>query len=79
MVLARYLEYVNSSTVPAEDIVVLFGKPVRLANLLLRPYAESPVPSHAEMIRCLVEAYPSIDDVESKVIDESLSWCDSKD
>ena len=74
MVLGRHLEYVNSSTVPAGDITVLFGKPVRLANLLLRPCAESPVPSHAEMIRYLVEAYPSIDDVESRSSNESLSW-----
>ena len=64
MVLGRYLEYINSSTVSAEDIAELFGKPVRLANLLLRPYVGSPVPCHAEMIRCLVEAYPSINDVE---------------
>jgi len=79
MVLGRYLEYVNSSTVPAEDTTVLFGKPVKLANLLLRPYGESPVPSHAEMIRCLVEAYPFIDDVESRSSNESLRWCNSKD
>ena len=64
MVLRRYLEHVNSSATPDEEITGLFGRPVRLANLLLRPYAESPVPCHAEIIRCLVEAYPFINDVE---------------
>jgi len=79
MVLGRYLEYANSSTLPAEDITVLFGKPLRLANLLLRSYTESPVPSHAEMMRCLVEVYPSINDVEGGSSNESLGWRDSMD
>ena len=79
MVLERYLEYINSSTLPAEDIMVLVGKPARLANLLLRSYAWSPVPTHAEMMRCLVEMYPSIDDVEGKSSNESLGWYDSTD
>ena len=64
MVLKRYLEHVNSSTTPAEDITGLFIKPVRLANLLLKPYAGPPIPCHPEMMRCLVEVYPFIGDVE---------------
>ena len=67
MLLRRYLERINSSTMPAEDITELFRKPVMLANSLLRPCTESPVPCHAEMIRCLVEAYPFLDDVEGKI------------
>jgi hypothetical protein len=51
---------------PAEEITALFGKPLRLVNLLLRPCAESPILCHAEILRCLVEAYPSIDDVEGR-------------
>lgn len=80
MVMRRYLEYVNSSTVPAEDITGLFGNAMRLANLLLQPYAESPVPYHAEVIRCLVEAYPFIYDVEGRsCFINHLGWCDSTD
>jgi hypothetical protein len=66
MVLRRYVEQVNSSTMLPEEAVTLFGKPVRLANLLLRPCTESPAPCHTEIIRCLVEAYPCINDVEGK-------------
>jgi len=66
MVLRRYIEHVNSSTMPPEEVTTLFGKPVRLASLLLRPCTESPVPCHMEIIRCLVEAYPCINDVEGK-------------
>lgn len=64
MVLRRYIEHVNSSTIPAEDVTALFAKPIRLANLLLRPCTESPVQGHEEIIRCLVETYPFINDVE---------------
>jgi len=64
MVLRRYVEYVNTSMTPAEEITALFGKAVRLANSLLRPCTESPVPCHAEMTRYLVEVYPFLDDVE---------------
>ena len=64
MVLKRYVEHVKFSTVPVKEITELFRSPVRLANLLLRPVSESPVPCHMEMRRCLVEAYPFIDDVE---------------
>lgn len=66
MVLRRYVEHVNSSTMPAEEITALFRRPVRLANLLLRPCSESPVPCHMEIGRSLVEAYPVIDDVEGR-------------
>lgn len=67
MVLRRYVERVNSSTMPPEEIAALFGKPVRLANFLLRPCTESPGPCHAEILRCLVEVYPCINDVEGRV------------
>jgi len=66
MVFRRYIEHVNSSAMPPEEVTMLFGKPVRLANLLLRPCAESPAPCHTEIVRCLVEAYPCINDVEGK-------------
>lgn len=68
MVLRRYVEHINSSTMPPEEVAALFGKPVRLLNLLLRPCTESPVPCHAEVIRYLVEAYPSINDVEGRCL-----------
>lgn len=66
MVLRRYVEHVNSSTILAKGIAELFRRPVRLANLLLRSSSESPVPCHTEMRKYLVEAYPFIDDVEGR-------------
>lgn len=76
MVLKRYIEHIDSSTIPPEDITRLVRKPVRLANLLLKPYAEPPAPCHAEMIRCLVEVYPSIDDVEGGYrLGWFFDWC----
>lgn len=64
MLLRQYVEHVNFSAALAKEITELFRSPVRLVNLLLRPSSESPVPCHTEMRRCLVEAYPYIDDVE---------------
>lgn len=64
MVLRRYIEHVNSSTISTEDVRTLFAKPIRLVNLLLRPWTESSAPGHEGIIRCLVETYPFIDDVE---------------
>lgn len=64
MLLKRYIELINVSTMVAQEITELFRRPVRLANLLLRLCPESPVPCHTEMRRCLVEAYAFIDDVE---------------
>jgi len=68
MVLRRYVEYINSSTRSAEEITALFGKAVRLANSLLRPCTESPVPCHAEMMRYLIEVYPFFNDVEGGLV-----------
>lgn len=67
MVLRRYVEHASSSTVPTKEITELFRRPVRLANLLLRPHYESPVPCHTEMNKYLVEAYAFIDDVEGRL------------
>jgi len=67
MLLKRYLEDINSSMMIAEEITSIFGKLVRLGNLLLRPCTESPVPYHAGIVRCLVETYPFINDVEGMV------------
>ncbi|KAF9786112.1 hypothetical protein BJ322DRAFT_1210647 [Thelephora terrestris] len=64
MTLRRYVELINVSTMLAQEITELFRRPVTLANRLLRFCCESPVPCHTEMKRCLVEAYPFIDDVE---------------
>ena len=66
MVLRRYIEHINSSTIPAEEVTTLFAKPIRLANLLLRPCTESPIPGHEGIIRCLVETYSFINDVEGE-------------
>lgn len=81
MVLRRYIEHANSSTIPSEEIAALFGKPIRLANFLLRSCTESPAPCHADIVQCLVEAYPCIDDVEGRVLGMNRSYvlCDSTD
>lgn len=73
--LRRYVGGVGMSTMQASEITELFRRPVRLANLLLRPCSESPVPCHTEMRRYLVEAYPFIDDVEGRLHRMALMFC----
>lgn len=72
MVLRRYIEHINSSTIPAEEVTALFAKPIRLANLLLRPWTEPPVPGHEGIIRCLVETYLFINDVEGEGVSAEM-------
>jgi hypothetical protein len=75
MVLRRYIDHVNFSNTPTKEIAELLRSPVRLANLLLRPCFESPVPCHTEMRRYLVEAYPVMDDVEGRSLRFALMGC----